>query len=476
MKTFLKPAAKLLLKFMPDSVKKSLLEWLDPKVLNPIQGAAQQLKQITTTPTPTPPRKKDGEPESSGAKEQQLRSCYLIMVAADANNNKYYKMQERADGTFEVTYGRVGSNGASENYPMEKWDSKYREKVRKGYVDQSVLFVDGHEIDLGLDKIENIRVRSLIQKLQDYAKKSIRYHYNINAEQVTPAQVNEAQRLIDALSKSVEKGMKLDSFNAALLQLFTVIPRKMKNVRDHLVTAASNTDDLDKIQRLLADEQATLDVMRSQVDLMEQRRQHSASTKLNLLEIMGMKIEPVEESDIITLIKKMMQEESRRFVTAYRVVNSRTASRFEQQIAKASNQTTELFWHGSRNENWMSILESGLVLKPANAVITGKMFGYGLYFADRFRKSLNYTSIDGSSWAGGSAASAYLAIFKVHTGNMLKVKKHESVHMQFTAAHLQKKGNYDSVFAMKGVDLVNNEYIVYHDTQCTIEYLVEIKK
>lgn len=466
----------MLLKILPDSLKKSLLAWLDPTVHNPIHSASQQLKQVTTAPAPVQPRKKNVETEAAEPKGPQLRTCYLIMVAADANNNKYYKMQERADGTFEVTYGRVGSAGATENYPIEKWDTKYREKVRKGYVDQTVLFVDDNEVDLGLDKIENIMVRSLIQKLQDFAKKSIRYHYNINAEQVTPVQVNEAQRLIDAMSKSVGQGMDLKAFNASLLQLFTVIPRKMRNVRDHLIVAAASADDLDKIQRLLADEQATLDVMRSQVDLLEQRRQHSESTKLNLLEIMGMAIEPVETSDTIALIKKMMQEESRRFVAAYRVVNSRTATRFDQRITRANNQATELFWHGSRNENWMSILETGLVLKPANAVITGKMFGYGLYFADRFRKSLNYTSIDGSSWAGGNSASAYLAIFKVHTGNMLTIKKHDVAHTQFTAAHLERKGNYDSVFAMKGADLINNEYIVYDDAQCTIEYLVEIKK
>ena len=52
-------------------------------------------------------------------------------------------------------------------------------------------------------------------------------------------------------------------------------------------------------------------------------------------------------------------------------------------------------WHGSRNENWFSILENGLQLNP-NAIITGKMFGKGIYFAPSSNKSWNYTSYRGT--------------------------------------------------------------------------------
>ena len=37
-----------------------------------------------------------------------------------------------------------------------------------------------------------------------------------------------------------------------------------------------------------------------------------------------------------------------------------------------------------------------------------------------------------------------------------------------------QRGSYDSLFAEGGIDLRNNEYIVYNQAQCTVKYLVEI--
>ena len=106
----------------------------------------------------------------------------------------------------------------------------------------------------------------------------------------------------------------------------------------------------------------------------------------------------------------------------------------------------------------------------------GKMFGYGLYFADKCQKSLNYTSFRGSYWARGNSNKAFLALYDVHVGNQLKVKKHESWCCSLSKTNLKKRGEkYDSIYAQGGVDLINNEYIVYDSAQSTIRYLVEIK-
>ena len=114
-------------------------------------------------------------------------------------------------------------------------------------------------------------------------------------------------------------------------------------------------------------------------------------------------------------------------------------------------------------------------MRPANAVITGKMFGYGLYFADNCRKSLNYTSFQGSYWAGGTQNQAYLAMYDVHIGNPLIIKKHQKWCYDLSDEKLKKRGAYDSLFAKGGADLINNEYIVYNEAQCTVRYLVELR-
>ena len=135
----------------------------------------------------------------------------------------------------------------------------------------------------------------------------------------------------------------------------------------------------------------------------------------------------------------------------------------------------ELLWHGSRNENWFSILSSGLVLRPANAIITGKMFGYGIYFADKCRKSLNYSSLSGAYWTQGGQSEGFLALYEVHVGKQLKIRKHQSWCYELTEKELKARGKYDSLFAKGGVDLLNNEYIIYRADQCSVKYLIEVK-
>lgn len=50
----------------------------------------------------------------------------------------------------------------------------------------------------------------------------------------------------------------------------------------------------------------------------------------------------------------------------------------------------QLLWHGSRLMNYVSILSNGLKIAPAEAPVTGYMFGKGIYFADVVSKSANY--------------------------------------------------------------------------------------
>ena len=76
------------------------------------------------------------------------------------------------------------------------------------------------------------------------------------------------------------------------------------------------------------------------------------------------------------------------------------------------NCKTVLFFHGSKNENFWSILKNGLLLNP-KASITGKMLGNGIYMAPNAIKSLNYTSLQGTRWAHGNSKVGYMAIFAV---------------------------------------------------------------
>jgi poly [ADP-ribose] polymerase 2/3/4 len=414
------------------------------------------------------------------------RVAKLIMVSPN-NNNKFYEMNENDNGTFTVNYGRVGSRASVATYNMNQWDSKYREKVNKGYKDQTHLFAVSEEVegapkkDRTFDGITCTSVRDLMKLLMGYSNKSIQRNYTISADKVTRQQVEEAQTLLDKLVDLTKSTINISVFNQMLIDLFQVIPRRMSDVRTHLLKADF---ELKKVEEKLAEEQATMDVMRGQVEMNEKNKALAkpVTTEMidnepvvSLLDTMGLTAELVTDNAIIEMIKTKMDAESGKFYRAFAIKNLGTHGKYQNFVETVKNKDQTLFWHGSRNENWMSILKTGLVLRPANAVISGKMFGYGLYFADKFRKSLNYTSLRGSYWANGTENRAFLALFSVHTGNQLEILNHGSWCYELNQTTLKEKNpDYDSVFAKGGADLINNEYIVYNEAQCTVQYLVEV--
>ena len=408
-----------------------------------------------------------------------LQTRKLIMVTEN-NNNKYYDMKEQGDGTFIAEYGRVQGGKQTKTYPMSKWDSTLRSKVKKGYKDVTELFAEAKVEEKDLFQISNAEVKRIIKLLDSYSKKSVQQNYSVSSHAVTKAMVDEAQGLIDQLLTKAKKGTTKEEFNKALLEVFHVIPRKMGKVNDYLIDFDIKTDkDVEEANKFVAKEQDVLDPLRTQVDMNATVKQDEEDEveQIDILKVMGIEMEPVTDSKEIDKIKKLMGPDANLFRSAFKVKNHKTEKEFDKWVANAKNKKTELFWHGSRNENWTSILTSGLVLRPTNAVISGKMFGYGTYFADKFRKSLGYTSLRGSYWAGGSSNKAFLSLYKVHVGEQLHIKHHQSWCYDLTEQNLKKRGSkYDSLWAEGGADLRNDEFIVYNQSQTTVEYIVEVER
>ena len=66
---------------------------------------------------------------------------------------------------------------------------------------------------------------------------------------------------------------------------------------------------------------------------------------------------------------------------------NQTKKIYDDYLKTTDNKRTELYFHGSRNENFISILKTGLLIRPSGAIHTGSMFGDGIYFAPKARKS-----------------------------------------------------------------------------------------
>lgn len=402
----------------------------------------------------------------------EIKPRYLVMVTASANNNKYYKQIPHGD-TWTAEYGRIGSSSQRREYSMSQWNSKYNEKIRKGYVDQSDLVEDLIQVQKPKQseykEIENKVIAEIVERLQEMAKQAISDNYTISSNKVTQAMVDEAQEILTGLLDIPD----VDTFNDMLLKLFTVIPRRMGNVKDYLV---KSTEDFAKI---IQREQDLLDVMRGQVvqkQIMDDTKDNDDNKNENtILEQLGLEFDECNDKDI-AVIKDALGSCADRFYKAWKVKNVKTQERFEKFVKENNIKNTKLLFHGSRNENWWSIINTGLVLKPTNAVITGKMFGYGIYYAPKARKSLGYTSLDGSYWVRGNSKSGFMALMDVAYGKPYDVYSFDSKYYNFNYDRLQEACNgANCLHAHEGTMLRNDEIIVYKEDQCTIRYLIELR-
>lgn len=374
----------------------------------------------------------------------------LILVSSE-NSNKFYRFQDTNDGNFKVEYGRVGVTSINEVYPISRWDSKYREKIKKGYRDVSDL--KAQTID-GKITFNSSDVEHFYQCFSRYTKENVGRNYTISSGAVTKAMIDDAQGSINGMltAKSV------DEFNKNLLYLFTALPRRIADVRHELLR------DLEKKDSRVSKEQDILDSLSSQIIT------NLVQGDQNIEDLLGVKIELIPNLDSVD--KLIMSTNSSKFkpYKLYKITHKARTELFNTWLDKQDNKTCELLIHGTRNPNIFSILKAGLLIRPTNAVISGAAYGEGVYHSAHTDKSLGYTGYD---------SDKIFLIQNVHMGNPYVYEgwyrdgKGIS-RQQMRYDYLKSIGN-DSLCVKPGDGLRNSEYIVFNADQTNTEYLLWMK-
>ena len=404
------------------------------------------------------------------AQESNGKQCYLVMIDAADNHNKYYHMVQNGN-KFTALYGRVGANPQSRTYSMSVWDVKREEKLNKGYIDQTDLHLTVNSIvQSEYEEIDDNEVRQLVDALMRYANDHVKREYKVTSKEVTPQMVKEAQHSIDVLSRYADRE-ELIRFNNELMRLFSIIPRRMSDVETNL------GKDPKKLAEIVDREQKLLDVMKSLVtdDEADNVSVHTGERKGTILDALGLSIRSCNDSEVAKIKEKLTAESSGKLKKAYRIEQKQLEKRYRAYCEKnhIRGRDEHFYYHGTKNQNVWNIIQKGLLINP-NAPITGKMFGYGIYFAPRAKKSINYTSLAGSYWAHGTDSTGYLLVFKVAYKNPLHVTQWTHDCSQLTKNKISKRG-HDALFAHKGVSLVNDEVIVYDEAQINPRYLLVLQ-
>lgn len=414
---------------------------------------------------------------------EKIQDRYLVRVDPGENLNEFYKMTDLGGGEWGATYGRIGEQqGRRRNarnvvipksYPDYMFGLKLMEKLKKGYQDKSschsLKVVKRKNPGSSTEGISNQQVANLVETLMSYAQLEIKANYTVSYTDVTEEMVRQAKQAIGSMRGSASTAQ----FNRYLLELMHIIPRKIDG-RGELgvkrLLAGSSKD----YAGILTRETELLDIMEGQICMTGRTGEEK-----NILERMGLEIREAAR-DQVQEVRMLLNDSLRpRLRRVFCVTNHKTQKRFDQYLDRHRDRSgntpkVRLFWHGSRNANWFSILQKGLLLNP-DAVITGKMFGQGVYFAPSAMKSWGYTSGNGAVWTKGSSNTAFMALYATAYGKPYVVYDYSGNWNGYNYKRLQSEHNGCSCVHAKSDQgmLRNDEVIFYREDQVTIRYICE---
>ena len=396
-----------------------------------------------------------------------MKNANLILIDPINNNNRVYNMTQQDDKII-VEMGRQGAALLKKIYPMSLWENIYSKKIKEGYTDRTAEYgVKSQVIKKSKYKeIQDEIIRDFIDYILSCTRKAVESEVAISHELVTEKMINEAQSLIneasDIYTSNILDSEKLLKIKNIIIALFTILPRKMKDVLSCL------PQNIEEINQIIEREQNLLDAIKV-LNNEEKKIEVPDKTILDINNISISSVSSNEEKQI----KNHLKEKAHLYKRAFRVKNHLTDKRFYDYYNEndCSSDDIHYLYHGTGNANIWGIMTEGLLINP-NAPITGKMFGYGIYFANRAQKSINYTDLSGSYWKGGNSKKAFLFVYKVVYKNPMDVYKHKG---SMTLIKSLPKP-YDCLFAHKGIDLINDEIIIYNEAQCSLQYVIELNK
>ena len=422
-------------------------------------------------------------------KKSRYDPKYLTMVDPETNGYSYFKLNPNNMGprtlSCGVSFGRIGADKKDldaetilrEPYPSCMYWLKYYEKINHGYQDMSdVMLEEDAELEAMYEKDETEEsatlATTLYNKLRGFAKEALEAQVegiNFLSEKppFTKRQVDSGWKILNDLGKS----KNLDDFNKKLLKLMTISPRKIdryrgQSINDYLAKPGKDLEEQKKIFAAIIEREESLLQAMDAVLAMNNPRY----SKDPVLSPFGnIEISEPDDKEIKMVMDHLSDQLKPKVKKVYRVVPNEQQAKFDTYVADHQIDNIKLLWHGSRNENWISIIKKSLMLNP-NAVITGKMWGCGIYFAPSSMKSWGYTS--GGFWTGSSSnTTRYMGLYATAYGNPY----FPTQLMDGTKEFLDKE-HANCLHAKASVcGLQNDEIIFFDEAAICLQYLVEFE-
>lgn len=397
-----------------------------------------------------------------------------------SGKNETLTMERINEDEFVVTQGDTGlrwNNKAKKmRYPMSQWDEVFARYLKAGWilfdtekrakvnVKQNGITVSGTHYK----PIADPDAAAIVQRLVGFANQMIEEEYSKTIADVPDWAFEEAKRGLDELALGYES-MSNAEFNKKLTHVFAVLPRRIDVMSKYIAAQDATAEDRAKI---VAEERDRYDVLHS----MLRGGSVNLSGKETILDAYGIELRPFTEKET-AYARKLLTGQAHKLLHGWRVINHRTEAAFQAFCEKehlTDGAGIDYLFHGSKHQNWWSILTNGLTINPVGVIITGKAYGQGTYFAPDAIKSLGYTDRQGAKWTKGGQTTGFMGLYKVATGN--RYDGHLGCDTRFNWEKLQKvqPGAHCTWAECRYSGFQMDEVIVYRDEQSTVWGLLEL--
>lgn len=460
-------------------------------------------------------------------KNGSVYSCTLNQTDIDANKNKFYIMQIiKAGNKFIVfiRYGRIGEPGHSDYKEhtndlsaISFFEKQFRSKTGNAWANRDnfekkngkyfmstmeCADVSDEEEERSTDeeKSENEldeRVINFLKLISNttYMKNTL-VQLEIDTEKlplgkISQTQIDKAYEILNEINDNLDDQ---DQLNKLSSQYYTLIPYACGRNKPPIIGSkkmvAKNVNLLNELSQMVFGTKAVTKLKKDNGNLMK------------LYTDLHTEITPLEKSDdmykdLATYLKNS-KAPTHNFdfdiINIFEIDREYERENYDAFSKKIKNKT--LLFHGTRVCNLIGIFTNGLMCDPSKigikVCVTGKMFGSGLYFANACSKSIQYCAYDTSD------NIACLFIAEVALGHRLRKRSADpslnyknlpngyhstwglgkssfDKHDEYDDGTLIPSGKLKPIKERSDGALLYDEFIIYHDHQVNLRYIVLLK-
>jgi poly [ADP-ribose] polymerase len=464
----------------------------------------------------------------------QIYSCTLNQTNISANQNKFYIMQLiKSNNSYVlfIRYGRTGDKGVIStkshgtlNEGLKAFQKQFKTKTDNQWGTQTFVKKPGKyymseisyedELKSIIPKKIDIPDSKLPQKVQDLIKmlsdvnmmQNALVTLNIDTKKMPLGKIKQTQldkaggildKIVSTLNElEITKG-DIAPLKEQLVSLsseyYTYLPMAFGRRRPSVISSndilSKYRDILDELRNIVVNVEITENVKSDENPIDSIYK--DINTKINSLDRNSQMWVEIEK--YIKNTHGSTHEAKLELLDVFEIEQNTKREKYDNHCKNIDNKT--LLFHGTPLGCILSIFKNDFYLDPTklkdpNIRIAGKMFGYGIYFADCCTKSFNYTRAQSTNNIG-CFVMAEVGLGKQYqrldadcginqmTMKSTKCNSTKGIGKWEPSTHTLVDGikvpNGPLHVASNNTSLRYNEHIVYDIDQIFIKYLVLVK-